>query len=322
MHIRDLPDSGIITESGAYRIPLELYHRQDICAGPSVSSSGLRTLYNESPAMFWAYSDLNPERFERPESDAFAIGRAAHALMLGDEVFDERFIVLDPDAPPRPTATQIRAAAEGRISDSYSERSRFWRDFDEDAEGKTVVKAAWIEDITHMAKALAKHPLVRPLFEGESEVSLIWKDKATGIWVKSRPDVIPAMGEVHADLKIVADVTLEGVTRSIRKFGYDMQMGLAAVAEEIVIGRKVTSAILVNVQKTPPYSVTPIEITEDALHWGKLKCRRALDVFAHCLKAGDWPGPVEGIPQYHTPPWELALIEEQQKAGAFPHSWE
>jgi hypothetical protein len=56
----------IISEPGIYRdVPMSVYHSQEICDGPSISSSGLRRIWNESAAHFFSDWDGNPEREER-----------------------------------------------------------------------------------------------------------------------------------------------------------------------------------------------------------------------------------------------------------------
>lgn len=100
MDIPFIADGEPVPGPGAYRMSLQHYHTQACCPGPSISSSGLRTIFSESPWHFWASSDLNPDRYpERDTSDALILGRAAHSLLLGDEVFDDHFIYVPKDAP-------------------------------------------------------------------------------------------------------------------------------------------------------------------------------------------------------------------------------
>jgi hypothetical protein len=319
--MRRIADGQIVTEPGAYAMSMDWYHAQ-CCAGPSISSSGLRTIETMSPMDFWAFSELNEHRFEKPETQALALGRAAHAVVLGEEAFDARFIVLPEDAPPRPTVTQRKAAAEGRVSDNYRERLYFWGEFDARAKGKTVLQFSDMEAIVGMSEALMRRPEVAPLMDGEPEVSLIWQDEQTGVWIKSRPDLLPRMGDIHADFKTTADASLRAVMRDISKHGYDMQMALASVGAQKVLGQEIRQAALVFCQKSPPYHVTLVEITEDALHWAKLRLRRAINRFAECLAKGDWPGPVEGIPQYRPPDWQVDAFGAEQAAGLLPKSFD
>lgn len=323
--IRRICPGEVITEAGQYDIPMDYYHTQDVCDGPSVSSTGLRKILLESPADYWAYSDLNPKRFEAEEVDAFTYGRAAHALLLGDDDFRARFAVVPDDAPPKPTQAQIRAAAEGRMSASAEERFSFWGPFAKENEGKTFLSEKELDDIGHIREALRANALVQVLMDGQSEQSLIWKDK-TGIWLKSRLDMLSGTGDL-ADLKSTSQKDPRLLYRDIRIHGYDMQLGLATMALENVLDVPFTpevyegqrAAVLLFVYKKPPFHVMPVEVTYDALHWARLKCRQAIDTMARCLDTGIWPGPLEGIGQY-TADYEVTELAERQRNGKLPVS--
>lgn len=319
-----ITDGKIIDATGQYVMSMDWYHSQ-CCAGPSVSSSGLRKILNESPADFWAFSDLNDDRFDREETDAFTFGRAAHALLLGDEDFNARFAVVPSSAPPQPLKSQIIAREEGRVSKSAEERFAFWDGFYAANEGKTFLSQSDLEHIGHISRALAAHPIVPLLLEGQAEQSLIWQDEKTGLWLKSRLDVLSATGD-FADLKSTSRNSLPLIYKDIREKGYDMQLGLATMAVENVLGIPFSqevyegrSALNVFVYKTPPYHVIPVELNYDALYWGRIKCRKAIDLLADCIAKNEWPGPVEGIPTY-TPDYELAKLVEKQTSGELPLS--
>ena len=87
-------NGNAITTPGLYsKIPLEIYHSAGICDGPSVSSSGLRKLFNDSPAHFYCDWSGNLDRIEPEDKPHFALGRAVHHLMLGEPFFAKLFAV-------------------------------------------------------------------------------------------------------------------------------------------------------------------------------------------------------------------------------------
>lgn len=322
-NIITLNDGDVVSESGQYIMSMDHYHTQ-CCVGPSVSSSGLRQIYHHSPAEFWAYSDLNEDRFEKPGTDAFTFGRAAHSLLLGDEVFSEKFAVVPRTAPPKPTTAQISAREQGRISDAAAERFGFWDAFDAHNYGKEYLSQTDLTHIEHISDVMNDHPIVPLLLEGQVEQSLIWEDRS-GLWLKSRLDILSATGDL-ADLKSTVQSDPALIYRDIRKHGYDMQLGLATMAMEQVMDVPFTadaysgrSAILLFVYKKPPYHVMPVEIDFDALHWARLKCRKAIDTMTDCMKSSRWPGPLDGIGTY-TADFEATKLAEMQSAGLLPTS--
>lgn len=324
MKITDLPDGQAVTHSGAYRCSMAHYHTQAICPGPSVSSTGLRKIVLQSPHAFYKTWDGNPDRYpEREVSDSLILGRAAHALILGDEVFEDHFVYVPEDAPPRPTEPQIKAfQRNGYWSESAEPRAAFWESFDAKAKGRLLLTSDQVQKIVYMSENLAASPLcVELLVSDLVEVSLIWQDQITGIWVKSRPDCIPTNGADVSDLKTFsprgADLKL-AAQRAITDYGYAMQMALAIMGSEQVFGIGATECALVFVQTSEPYEALPVRIDEDSLYWARVLCRHGLDRMAECLKSGDWPGVGADMITYSFPPTMQHRFAEMQAAGQLP----
>lgn len=321
LDIIDLKDGETVTGPGAYRCSMAHYHSQDICPGPSVSSTGLRKIAMQSPHAFWKTWDGNPNRYPEKElGDSLILGRASHALILGDEVFDEHFIYVPEDAPQRPTATQVKAyERDGKWSASAQERADFWVPFDKKAEGRLELTAAQVQKIQYMSENLAANPLCVELLKSDLvEISLIWQDEATGIWVKSRPDCIPSNGFDFGDLKTFApkgsDLIL-AAQRATTDHGYPMQMALATMGSEIVFNTTARECGLAFVQTSEPYEAIPLEIDEESMYWAQMLCRSALDKMAECLKSGDWHGIGHKMVRYSYPPSMLHKFGEMQIAG-------
>jgi hypothetical protein len=323
--IRTIQHGEQITEPGAYRMPMEWYHTQDVCPGPSVSSTGLRKIALHSPHAFWKTWDGNPNRYpQKEQSDALSLGKAAHSLILGDEVFEEHFIFVPEGAPQRPTATQIAAFERtGEWSESAAPRAAFWTDFDARAAGRMLLKPEQMEKITYMAENLAANPLAVEVLKSDLiEISMIWQDEQTGIWVKSRPDCIPSNGYDFGDLKTMApkgnDLKL-AVQRAITDHGYPMQMALAVMGSEQVFQTTAKECAFVFLQSTEPYEVIPTRLDEDTLYWARVLCRHGLDQMADCLKAHDWPGVGAEMLTYQYPPSLLHRFGEMQADGRLPN---
>lgn len=263
-----------VDDPGVYDLDMSVYH-SDCCAGPSVSNSGLKTIWDDSPAHYWLDSYLNPNR--RPQEEDrphFSLGRAAHHLLfLGREGFADEYVV-------RPE----------EWSDWRTKDAKLWREA-AIADGKTVLTDAEIEAITGMAKSLAAHPLVKAgILDGYVERSLIWKDQ-TGVWLKSRPDCIPNDAADFSDLKTCVSVRTDDLRRALGAFNYPMQAALTGMASREVLGRELQTFSLVFVEKAPPHCVRVITIKPDDIERGQRQVRAAVNTFAECWAAGEWPGP-------------------------------
>jgi hypothetical protein len=322
--IRTLPDDGVIREPGAYRISMEVYHGQ-CCDGVSVSSTGIRKAALQSPMAFWKTSDLNPNRYPpKPESDYLVLGKAAHCLILGDEVFAEQFVYVPEDAPKRPTSVQVAAYERtGKWSDAAAEGGPWWEKFEAEAAGRSLLTAEQVTKIGYMAENLNALPEAREALIGQlTEISLIWQDEITGLWVKSRPDCIPSNGVDFGDLKTFnpkgADLILSA-HRSITDLGYGIQMAMAVVGAEHVFGTSATRCALIFTQTSEPYEAIPIMLDAESIYWGRVLFRDGLDKIARGLKTGEWPGRAKGFVTYSPPPSVADRYGRMQIDGELPN---
>ena len=322
--IHNIKQGEQVAEPGAYRMPMDWYHTQKVCPGPSVSSTGLRKIAMQSPHAFWKTWDGNPNRYPpKEESDSLILGKAAHSLILGDEVFEDNFIFVPEDAPQRPTKTQIAAfERDGEWSEKAKPGAEFWEKFDKKAEGRLLLKPEQMEKITYMAENLAANPLAVEVLKSDLiEISMIWQDEATGIWVKARPDCIPSNGYDFGDLKTFApkgrDLRLSAM-RSVTDFGYGLQMALAVMGSEQVFGTTAETCALVFLQTSEPYEVIPVQIEQDTLYWSRVLIRDALNKMAEGLKTGDWPGVGVEMLRYEFPPSMTERLAHMQADGLLP----
>ncbi len=316
LNIKTIADGSPISAPGIYRMRMDHYHTQ-LCPGPSVSSTGIRKAVLSSPYAFWMTWDGNPDRFPQTDpSDALIFGRAAHALILGDEVFEEVFAVVPDDAPRRPTAVQVAAfERNGGWSDAAREGALFWEDFDARAEGKTLITASQIDTISCMAGTLRSDQIARDAIETSlMELSLIWQDEATGLWLKSRPDMLRQGADCAiVDLKTFAPRSpdlLHAATQSVRAYGYDMQLALAFEGAKVLGLDPAPLARLTFVSNVEPYEVVHVDLDDDVMHWAGRFVRLGLDRIAHGIKTGDWPMPGDGAPiRYQFPQYLIDRIE-------------
>lgn len=324
MEIIDLADDEVIQKPGAYRLTMARYHSQDICDGVSVSSTGIRKAALQSPLSFWKTSDLNPNRYPpKEESDALTLGKAAHCLILGDEVFAENFAYVPEEAPRRPTSPQVAAFKKnGFWSDAAMEGAAFWEKFDAEAQGRSLLTAEQVTRIGYMAENLQALPEAREALIGDlTEISMIWQDDQTGLWVKSRPDCIPSNGVDFGDLKTFSpkgfDLILSA-QRAITDHGYAVQMAMACEGAYRVFGTTATRCALIFTQTLEPYEPVPIMLDEEAIHWGRVLYRDGLNKIAHGLSTDEWPGRTKGFVNYAFPPSMLHRFGEMQLHGELP----
>lgn len=273
-------DGQRISKPGIYaNVPIDDYHRGDICDGPSISSSGLRMLWNKSPAHFWDKSPLNPNRDDEDDDrKEFVIGRATHHLICGELGFADRFIVRPDKAPDGRAWHGSNISCIKWVAEQHKLR-------------RMILTPDMADAVRGMAITLGKNSLMQQgILSGLVERSMFWRDPATNVWLKSRPDVIATASGDFADLKTTLSVLYKDTQRSLDEFGYHQQ-GALVLDGANALGLETSSFSLVWVEKKRPFCVRVQTLIDEDLARGAKMNRIAIDTFHSCFTAKHWPGP-------------------------------
>jgi len=266
---------GTITQAGIYAgVPMEAYHRKpDLFDGWSMSSSGLRAVLRR-PSEYWMGSPFNPNPEPDESTKALNFGKAAHALLLGDEDFKAHYVL-------RP------AEIEGKPWQGNRTPCKEWIERQTSA-GLTVVTEDDIERIKRIADAMHRHPVVSMgLLSGRAERTMC--TKRGGLWIKARPDAIPDADGLFSDLKTAADVSDEGINRALAGSGYHVQAATIRMVA-MSIGLPFTDFAFIFVEKAPPYDVRVKVLKAHDLDRGQQLVEVACAITERCIKEGRWPG--------------------------------
>lgn len=269
-----------ISTPGVYSgVPLNVYHSGKLCIGPSISSSGLRTIFRESPRHYWAYSRLNPKGREQPDSEAFVLGRAVHHVILGEPRFKEQFVVRPPRAP------------DGREWHGSNVSCRAWVK-DQEKKGLTILTSGQVEIIRDMALALSQEPLVQAgALNGMVELSFVWQDDETGVWLLARPDNVATDSLDMIDLKTTKSIGYDSLVKALDDYSYQQQGALVMEGYKAITGQDISSFSLYFIEKDFPHCADLRQLKIEDLQRGSLMNRAAIRTFAKCWNSGDWPGP-------------------------------
>jgi len=274
-------DGQRISVPGLYlNVPLNDYHRGDICDGPSISSSGLRLLW-KAPAYYWDKSPLNPLRDKSDDdNENFILGRAAHHVICREVGFAKHFVIRSDKAPDG------KAWANNKSGKDWIKL--------QNAAGKTVLSPDQAVAIRGMAVKLGTTPLVRKgILDGLIEHSMFWRDGETGIWLKARPDIVPTSSGDYDDLKTTVSVAHLQIQKTLDPdFGYGYIMQGALVLEGAkALDMEVHSFSLVWVEKKRPHCTRVSTLIDEDIMRGAKCNRAALRTFHACFINKSWPGP-------------------------------
>jgi hypothetical protein len=304
MAIRLKPWLGHSIENpGIYAgMPIGVYHSAKACIEPSISSTGLRRIFRQSPAYYWAFSVYNPDRYDDDETPSQILGAATHDLLLSEVEFRKVFAI----RPDR--IGGVRWSGRGAACEAWLRQNA----------DKRIITSTQYEQIRGIAKALKKERLIRHgILNGEIETSYVWKDRETGVWCKTRPDASPNDSLDFADLKTCTSVAEEELRRSISSYGYFQQAGLHAEACVQCTGMKMNSFTLVFVESKPPHCVAIRTLKDNEIERGHRANQHALRIFADCMASGKWPGPhgeQEDAQYIEMTPWDQRAIDEKISA--------
>ena len=288
-------DGNPISAPGIFSgVPSKIYHGPDLCVGPSISSSGLRTIFTDSAMEYWIRSPYNPNRLEQEDSRAFVLGRAAHHLCLGEADFKKFFIVRPSEYPDQKTGELKKWT---RAANYCKAREKEWTDASLDIltpeELETIKGLAGIQPWQQGLEdsGLMNNAVVRAgAMEGLVEHTIVAQDKETGIWIKSRPDCIPTASREASDFKTTLSVHPQKLQQTLDDYRYDAQAEIVDRCLEQAAGFRLTNFALIFACKKEPHEVAVRELKPFDLQESKKDMDAAIRTFALCMERGRWPG--------------------------------
>ncbi|WP_260923412.1 PD-(D/E)XK nuclease-like domain-containing protein [Novosphingobium sp. 9] len=183
----------------------------------------------------------------------------------------------------------------------------------------TVLTFDQAETIEAVAAAIRRSDLaVATLTNGVTEETLCWQDPETGVWLRARPDFRPnsiltkrAM-MVVSDLKFVAEsnASPEGFAKAIHNFGYHQSAAFYMDGIKAIYGHYPTHWVHVVVERDAPHCVALYELPGEDIERGRVLNRRAINLFAHCLRENRWPGYADEPAQVGLPTWARMRIDD------------
>lgn len=252
-------------------MPIKIETDEEYHAGEGVSKSKLHKLITKTPfhAQYGA-------RIDKPH---FQIGKAAHCAILEPEDLEHRF-TKGPDAR--------RNSNEWKHAEDFARHA-----------GTTLLKPDDYDTAMMIRDLAATVPELELMRQGETivETSAYHVDEETGVLVKTRPDIFNVNHGLIGDIKNMADASPEAFKRDVGKFGYHMQHALYSDIWEKGSGHTVNGFFFIVFEKSSPPMVAVYELSAAAIAEGYAMYRAALEKYAECLKADDFPGYPSGVQQ-------------------------
>ncbi len=254
------------------------YHAAD-----GISKSGL-DLIMRSPAHY---------RFgERKEATrAMEIGTALHCAILEPERFATDYMLL-------------RNVTDRRSSE-YKEACKVWS-------SERVLTGLEADRVAGMQESAFSNPHLSQYLSvpGRCELSMFATDPETGVLVKCRFDKLTDSG-FAVDLKKTQD--LRDFAKSVANYGYHMQAAFYLDVYKWATGDDLSAFVFAAVEELLPHASAPFGLDEEALEIGRMLYRKALNTYAECLEADEWPGIACEPETIQLPSWYINQFEQESE---------
>lgn len=268
--IPTIPETGLLLPN----LDEDTYHAHR----GSLSSTGAKRI-RVAPALF-------KHELDHPVTKrVFDYGSVCHkyALGVGPEVVD--LTRVDPK-------TKAVALATDRRSPSTQQMEKTLK-----AEGKIGLLAREHAAIKAMAEKLREHKLAMKLLEkGQPEVSGFAYDEDTGVLRRGRADWLRK--RVIVDYKSAVTADPRGLGRVAFNNGWYQQTPYYIDLFRD-LGYDIGEFYHVVQEKTAPYLVSVVKLSQNAIDLGRAHNTEALRMYRDCTESGVWPG--YGDPELFTP---------------------
>lgn len=236
----------------------------------------------ESPLKYRHMVDAEDE-----DNLARAIGRASHCALFEPQEFERLFFVLPEDAPDRPSDRILYAK---KPSPESVARVKWWDEFERESAGRTMLTAEHMAQVTGLAAAVRKHPLVAPYLAGaQFERAVTWTDPASGEPCKARLDWTTPLALL--DLKGTTSIDAFRFGAVAARLGYYCQLGghyynaarygLRWLPQEVAI---------VAVEFKPPHDVAMFTLDDNIIFAAQEEVAGLIRQLQECRRTSVWHG--------------------------------
>jgi exodeoxyribonuclease VIII len=226
--------------------------------------------FKKSPLDFIKY------KYNKSEpTPAMEFGSMVHKLLLEQNSFFDKYILIPENAPKKPTNVQINAK---KPSDDTLNAIEFWDQFISISNNKIIINSSDYHDAEKVIETLYKNQssfeLINSATSFEKEHNFVYDNFLFKAFIDAECDVF------RFDLKVVANAEPRKFQRDAIAFGYPIQ----SAVYEIASGKKDFYNIAVD--KTGGVSVH--KMTRQTIDYGRRCFDEILENFNRCILEDAW----------------------------------
>lgn len=252
-----------------------------------ISKSSLSVM-KDSPFKFFNQAKRNPTK-------AMQIGTAIHCAILEPEKF----------------STQYKLMPE--IKDR---RVKAYKEAIDGNDGAELLIGSDARNINGMIKAVMSNDAAKELLDldGWCEVSGFHTDRETGVKIRHRFDKLTKCG-IGIDLKKTQSVHPEEISKTIFKYGYDMQDAIYSDAYEAITGGKLNQFYFIFVEESYPHEVAVVYLDDISKNVGRDNYQELLIDYSYYTANPDKANNNNEISMTSLPDWVLRRYENELEDG-------
>jgi len=296
------PEKGINFKKGenvkVFDMSIEDYHNEI-----GLSSSSIKIIL-QNPQKFYIKYILKKEKNKTERSEALKIGSATHAYLTEREEFKKKYFIQLEYLNKNTNKYKALAQEVKKSGKEILDKDKF---FDLMGMKKSLFNSViYNKEDLESAGLNSEKPLKGDYVftDGYAEKSIFWKDKETGLILKSRPDYFKIDGLFNFinDFKTVASAEENDFGRAIYLYGYYIQaaMELDAVFQLTGINGNFLNS---TVEKEYPYCAAFYSYNDALIEMGKESIKKALSIFLECKKNNEWTSYQKSMKDISMPYW-------------------
>ena len=225
------------------------------------------------------------------KSAAIRLGQLVHCGQLEPKSVDARYVVM-PQFELMPENVTDKGAPSTSTSTTFCKNARAAFISAAIADRKTVVSQSEYEQYKSCLNAILKNQRAADFVnESQTEVSIVWHDRHTGLRCKARIDILGT--DRIGDLKTSRDDGPSplpiGFEYSLHSYNYYSQAAFYQEGWATLTGKYLPFWFVV-VSTTPPIQCIAAPVGEMSLSLGRDKNQERLSMYARCCETGIWPG--------------------------------
>lgn len=144
------------------------------------------------------------------------------------------------------------------------------------------------ETVEGMIRAVAENRQFQEIIKGSQvELSIVWQDKATGVWCKARPDMVRSDTHTIYDLKSCASIPR--FSGDVWAYRYHLQAAFYLMGAKAV-GMDMRHFKFLAVENKPIYGTRAYSLSPGAIDLGMFQLQNLLKLYAACEANDHWPG--------------------------------